>query len=89
MYFFKPSLFSRVYNHKLRFVGETSGKLFLDPAKNMFFVLIDRVPSISGDVTALTWSYSIMDDTYLKVDVIHIQWTSPDVTYCDFFDAQI
>jgi len=23
------------------------------------------------------------------VDVIHTQLTSPDVTYCDFFDAQI
>ena len=29
-------------------------------------MLIDRVPSISGDVTVLTWSYSIMSDTYLK-----------------------
>jgi hypothetical protein len=24
-----------------------------------------------------------------KVDVIHTQLTSPDVTHCDFFDAQI
>jgi hypothetical protein len=54
MYFFKTNLFSCVYDHKLQFVGETFGKLSLDPPKNIFFVIIDRVLSISGHVTFIT-----------------------------------
>ena len=33
----KPNLFSHVYDHKLRFVGESFGKLSLDSAKNASF----------------------------------------------------
>ena len=53
MYLFKTKLFSRVYDHNLRFLGETIGNLGSRKKKTRFFVLIGRIPSISGDVTAL------------------------------------
>ena len=53
MYFVIIFAFSRVSESNLQLVGELFSKGFSDLSKNVFYVLIDRVPSIFGAVTEL------------------------------------
>ena len=53
MYFVTNFAFSHVSGSTLQLVGELFSKHFFDSSKSMFFVLIDRVPSIFGAVTEL------------------------------------